>query len=125
MITLNGIALSDELLWSDEFEEKGIAQTIKTTLSGGVVVYSAKSNSRNITLESLSDQGWMIRDDVLQLQLIASQTNGVFTLSLRGVDYSVMFRHNEAPAFKATPVLHVASPSGGTYYTVSIKLLTV
>lgn len=124
-ITLNGITLSPELLWEDEFTENTISQTVKSTLSGGTVVYSGQRQSRNITLQSLPDQGWMTRDIIEQIQAIANVPSAVYTLSLRGVDYSVMFRHNEPPAFKAEPVSHIANPTDGTYYTAQIKLLTV
>lgn len=125
MITLDGIVLSSELLWSDEFANQNISQSVKHTLSGGTVVFSTKAQSKSITLQSLSDQGWIDRATVEQLQLISQVPNGVYTLNIRGVDYSVMFRHNEPPAFKADPVLHVANPDSDSYYTVEIRLITV
>lgn len=125
-ITLNGITLPDGLHWVDEYSSEKVVQNVKHTLDGGAVVfYGQRQRGIPITLESVGDQGWMTRSDVVQLAALADTAGGVYNLSLRGVTYSVMFRHNEPPAFKAEPLQHFATPSSEDYYTVSIRLIIV
>ena len=124
--TLNGVTLPLSLQWSDEFSSSQVSQTAKKTLDGNVVVYYGQlKNGRPITLESVSDGGWVQKSVVDQLQLIANTAGGVYTLSLRGVTYSVMFRHHEGVAFEARPVIPVNAPVSGDYYLVKICLMVV
>jgi len=124
--SLNGITLPDGLHWVDEFSSIKVAQTVKSTLSGDAVVfYGQRKTGLPITLQSQSDQGWLDRTTVQSIASIADVPGAVYTLSLRGVSYSVMFRHESPPAFKAEPVLHKATPVAGDYYTATINLMTV
>jgi hypothetical protein len=36
-----------------------------------------------------------------------------------------MFRHHEAPAFEARPLVNVANPQAGDFYLATLKFLTV
>lgn len=124
--TLNSITLPDGLYWLDEFESTKVTQNVKTTLSGDAVVfYGERKTGLPITLQSQSDQGWVDRTTVQSIATIADVPGAVYTLSLRGVNYSVMFRHEAPPAFKAWPVIHKATPESGDYYTILLNLMTV
>jgi hypothetical protein len=126
MITLDGIGLPAGLLWSDEWTASRVAQTVRRTLDGSVVVfYGQLQAGLPITLESEPDAGWLTRAQVEALALRAASPGGVFTLHLRGQSWTVMFRHQDAPAFEARPLVSLANPQAGDFYLATIKLMTV
>lgn len=126
MIILDGISLPVSLLWSDEWAAAAVAQTVRRTLDGSLVVfYGHISGGLPITLESESDAGWLTRSQVEAMALRAASPGGVYTLSLRGQTYQVMFRHHDAPAFDAKPLVSLANPQPGDFYLATIKLMTI
>ena len=126
MITLDGIALPAGLLWSDEFAVTRVAQTVRRTLDGSVVVFYGELRAGlPITLESEPDAGWLTRTQIEALALRASSPGGIYPLVLRGQTWTVMFRHQDAPAFEAKPLVSVANPQAGDFYIATLKLMTV
>jgi hypothetical protein len=126
MITLDGILLPAGLLWSDEFAVARVAQTVRRTLDGSVVVFYGELRAGlPITLSSEPDAGWLTRTQVEALALRAASPGGIYTLTIRGQTWRVMFRHQEAPAFEARPLVSVANPQPGDFYLATIKLMTV
>ncbi len=126
MITLDGIELPTGLLWSDEFASTRVTQTVRRTLDGSVVVFYGEMRAGlPITLESEPDAGWMTRSQVEALALRAASPGGVYTLALRNQTLSVMFRHHDAPAFDARPLVPLANPQPGDFYLATLKLMTV
>lgn len=126
MITLDGIELPTGLLWSDEFASTRVTQTVRRTLDGSVVVFYGEMRAGlPITLESEPDAGWMTRSQVEALALRAASPGGVYTLALRNQTLLVMFRHHDAPAFDARPLVPLANPQPGDFYLATLKLMTV
>ena len=125
-IVLNGLELPAAMLWPDEFAGQSVAQTSKRTLSGGLVVFhSPLTAGKSITLESSEKTGWIKRSVVLQIKALADVPGVVMTLTLRGENYNVMFRHDQGLAFEADPIFPFANPTADDYYIVSIRLITV
>ncbi|MDP2430973.1 MAG: hypothetical protein Q8O33_02980 [Pseudomonadota bacterium] len=126
MIRLDNVVLPDGLVWTDEFAAQAVAQTVRRTLDGSVVVfYGQNSGGLPITLESEPDAGWLTRTQVEALKLRADSPGGIFTLELRGQVFQVMFRHHEPPAFEAKPLVALAHPQPGDFYLATLKLMTV
>jgi len=126
MITLNGILLSAELQWTDEWTAQGVAQTVRRALDGSpVIFYAGLAMGRAITLESAADAGWLTRTQVEALAVLAESPGAIYPLLLRGQSHAVMFRHQEAPAFEARPLVPLANPQAGDFYLVTLKLMTV
>ena len=126
MIRLDTVALPDGLVWTDEFAAQAVAQTVRRTLDGSVVVfYGQHSGGLPITLESEPDAGWLTRTQVEALKLRADSPGGIFILELRGQVYQVMFRNQEPPAFEAKPLVALAHPQPGDFYLATLKLMTV
>lgn len=126
MIILDGIQLPTGLVWSDEFASAPVIQNMRRTLDGSMVVFfGAQHQGLPITLASLPDQGWLTRSQVTSLKLRADSPGGVYLLTLRGQNYSVMFRHQDAPAFEARPLVALANPQPGDFYLATLKLMTV
>lgn len=125
-IQLAAVQLPAAMMWPDEFTAQSVAQSAKRTLDGSlVVVYGGLQAGRNITLESGPDTGWLTKTQVDAIKLLADIPGGVYTLTLRSTNYQVMFRHDEAPAFEATPIWPFATPQAGDYYIARLKLMTV
>jgi hypothetical protein len=126
LISLDGITLPAGLLWSDEFAAAPVAQTVRRTLDGSMVVFfGAQRQGLPITLASQLDQGWLTRSQVEAVRLRADSPGGVYLLALRGQTRPVMFRHHEGPAFEATPLVLLANPGAGDFYLATLKLMTV
>ena len=126
MIVLDGIPLPVDLLWSDEWAASTVAQTVRRTLDGGLVVFYGELRAGlPITLESQPDAGWLTRTQVESIALRAASPGGLYTLNLRGQTWQVMFRHQDAPAFEARPLVSVANPQAGDFYLATLKLMTV
>lgn len=126
MITLDGITLPAGLLWSDEFAMPRVAQNMRRTLDGSMVVfYGEMRDGLPITLESEVDSGWFTRTQIEAIALRAASPGGVYALTLRNQTWSVMFRHQDAPAFEAKPLVSKTNPQPGDFYLATLKLMTV
>lgn len=126
MIILDGITLPAGLLWSDEFAVTRVAQNMRRTLDGSMVVfYGGLLSGLPITLESEVDAGWFTRTQIEALALRAASPGGVYVLALRNQTWTVMFRHQDAPAFDAKPLVNKATPQPGDFYLATLKLMTV
>ncbi len=126
MIRLDNVVLPDGLVWTDEFAAQAVAQTVRRTLDGSLVVfYGQTSGGLPITLESEPDAGWVTRAQVEAVKLLADSPGGVFILELRGQANQVMFRHQDPPAFEAKPLVSLANPQPGDFYLATLKLMTV
>ena len=126
MIVLDGLVLPDGLLWSDEFGASQVAQSVKRTLDGSVIVYYGQLRSGlPITLESEANSGWMTRALVEELSARAAGPGAIYSMSLRGQTRQVMFRHQDPPAFEARPLVARATPAPGDFYLATVKLMTL
>jgi hypothetical protein len=126
MITLDGISLPAGLYWTDEFAVTHVAQTVRRTLDGSMVVfYGELRGGLSITLESEPDAGWLTRTQVQAIALRAASPGGVYPLQLRGQSWLVMFRHQDPPAFEAKPLVSLANPQAGDFYLATLKFMTV
>ena len=125
MIQLDTIPLPNGLRWLDEFRTESVAQSVRRTLDGSLVVfYAGRRSGIPITLESEQDCGWFTREQIEAIALRAASPGGRFTLLLRDQIFTVMFRHHEAPAFEATPLINMANPKPTDFYLASLKLMT-
>ncbi len=126
MPTLNDIALPPGLVWVDEFEPATVAQSVRRTLSGGMVVYHAALQAgRPITLQSEADAGWATLATVQALAALAGVPGATYTLILRGTSYQVMFAHHTPPALAATPAVNIANPGPTHPYLLTLRLITI
>lgn len=125
-IYLSDVALRPGLVWKDRWGSQNVQQSTIRTLGGVPVFYHAALHSGNaVTLESLDDQGWQTYETVQKLYALAAVPGAQYLLDLGSVQFSVLFRHEDAPAFEATPLIQRTAPLPGDYFTVSLKLITV
>lgn len=126
-ITLNGITLHPDLRWQDEFDWYPVEQSVARTLTGAYIVsMGTRTNGRPITLSPEdSSSAWMHKSTVDSLRNLAVVPGQVMTLILRGVTYSVIFRHHESPALDAVPVVHYNDVQDPDWYQVTLKLMEI
>jgi len=126
VIIFDGIQLPAGLVWSDEWTASRVAQSVRRTLDGSVVVfYGQLQAGLPITLESEPDTGWLTRAQIEAIAMRAASPGGVYSLTLRGESRQVMFRHHEPPAFEARGLWPYANPQAGDFYLATLKLMTV
>lgn len=126
MNTLDTTPLPPGLVWTDEFDSSTVAQTTRRTLSGGLVIYHAELQAgRPITLQSEPDSGWATLATVQALIALAAVSGAIYTLTLRGVAYQVMFAHHNPPALQASPVFAIANPGPTHPHLITLRLITV
>lgn len=125
-IVLGGVQLGRGLVRSDAWNPQRTAQTVVRTLGGIPVLYHSELyGGEVITLASLEDQGFQTLETVQQLYGLASVSGAQYLLDLDSIQYSVVFRHEEPPAFSATPIIPRTTPQAGDYFRVELRLLTV
>ena len=123
------LPLDPDLYWVDENQYSPVEQSVDVGLTGALIVQvdgDPTRPGRPITLQPEDDfSAWMIRADLDQLNAWAAIADGVFTLTLRGVERSVMFRHQDKPAVDAKPVVHFSDVLSGDFYLVTLKFMEV
>lgn len=123
------VTLSDDLLWSDEFNWNPVEQASQRTITGGLVVSSAaRTGGRPITLEPQDDNSaWHSRATIEQLRNWSATAGRTLTLTMRGVNYSVAFRHQDGTAVEARPVVHFAQADVGStdWFHLTLRLMQV
>lgn len=125
-IVLDTITLSPHMLWVDEFEYQDVLQSNNRTLGGRQIVFSQTLvGGRPITLEAQEDQGWLTRTQVDQVKTLSSVSGASYSLTIGAQNFTVMFRHEEPPAFLARPLVFRVDAPGTDYFTAVIKLFTI
>jgi hypothetical protein len=128
MVTLNGVALGtldSDVVWTDRYASAGIEQLVKRTLGGLAVVLTGQlQGGLPITLQGLSDQGWLTKAQADALLAMAATPGAVYTLDFGGSQLQVMFDHTSGPAVSLTPQVYRTTQLTADYFTGQIKLLT-
>jgi hypothetical protein len=125
----NGIVhvdFSDDLSWTDEYEWHPISQTAQRTITGALIVSSSSLiGGRPITLEPDEQGPWLSRAQVDALRNLAAAPGQELTLTLRGQNHNVIFRHQDtsAAAVDAKPVIPFNAPIDTDYYKVTLRLM--
>lgn len=120
------LTLPDGLDWTDEHSWSPVVQEANHTLSGALVVETAeKLAGRPITLESAEDRAWLPFSTVQTLRAWAAIPGAEMTLTLRGQARQVVFRHQDAPAVEAWPILFKAIYQTDDWWRVNLKFMEV
>lgn len=130
MITLTfnttTITLPADLKWRDEFTWRPVSQSVEYSIAGAAIVQSAsRTAGRPITLEGGQNFAVITRATLDVLNAWANVPGREMTLNIRGVDRTVIFRHDDAPAIDAEMILYHAQPSDDDLYRLIIKFMEV
>lgn len=127
---LDTITLPDSLVWTNEFASNDqVGQTQDRTLSGALYLQTATQHyGRPITLEGGPDGGWITRATAKALRALEANPDGKYTLTgLPGghPSQTVVFDRSNGPAFESRMVMRFSDPDDATWYTCTLRLLTV
>lgn len=126
MTTLETIELPG-LVWADEFDWSGVVCEAAAGVNGNLIEQEAAlSGGRPVTLQGDAETGWLQRSDLLALQALSGVPYATYTLNYNGADYTVRWRHEDAPVIAATPIVGRENAAAGDYYhNITLKLITV
>jgi len=125
-IILGGTTLNPNMVWIERYAYSPVVQDVQMTLGGNPVIYSQELQAAApITLVALADQGWLTKAMADAVQISANQAGAQFSLTIGAENFTVMFRHHDAPAVSLQPLITRAVPLTGDYFVGEIKLMTV
>ena len=131
MITLSDnvttVELPEGLHWNDEHNWQAVGSSFTRGLTGKPIIQTqAATKGRPITLVPYSDQAaWWTRAELNALQTWLNTPDKKLTLVFMGTSFSVMFRHYDAPAVEAKPVMFYSDPNDSNYIQPTFKFVTV
>lgn len=119
--------LHADLYWSDENNWHPVEQTVQRTITGAVIVsVGSRVKGRSITLlPQDQESAWMSRATLEALRNLAAVPGKTLTLTLRGIAYSVIFRHHDGQAVEATPIVHYSDVDAGDWYSVTLRFMEI
>ncbi len=123
---LDAVEIPDTLQWVDEYEYSEIGQTVGRSVTGAIVVQEqSKTYGREITLAGGPDGGWITRATLDLLKAIEA-TGAAAVLSYHdGRTFNVVFNRQAGPPIEAQQVMRFAYPDAETWYTLTLRFLTV
>ena len=136
MSTIDGIAIPDDIQWTDEFTSWKVGQVFRTSLNGALIVHeSSLQAGRPITLESGQDASGfygVVTLDVLRA-LQASEEAGddqPFDVVLPDHNsgtrtFSCVWRRDSSEAITARAKRFVAPYADDDYFAVTLRLIQV
>ncbi len=126
--TSTTVTLNPDLYWSDENNWHPVQQSVERTITGAQIVQVAgMTKGRPITLEPVDDESaWMTLAQVTALRNWAAAPGKTMTLTLRGVERDVIFRHQDG-GFEARPVIQYRDGHelATDFYRCTIRLMEV
>jgi hypothetical protein len=120
------LELDPDLFWDDEFTWQAVEQSSERSITGAWVVdVGERIAGRPITLRPEDDRsGWITRATMSQLQAWAAVPGQSLTLTLRGIAYRVIFRHEDR-AIDAEPRVHYADPQPTDWLLATLRFITI
>ncbi|HSX84063.1 MAG TPA: hypothetical protein VLE50_01595 [Cellvibrio sp.] len=121
---LGGIEITDNFIWSDEFDYNQVEQAQERSLTGGMIIqHGVKHFGRPITL----GESWLPRFIVDALFALEATTAPMLLGLPDGRSFSVVFDRSRGIAIDAKPVdgYVLAANDPNWQYKVTVRLLTV
>lgn len=116
------VPLPAVLAWTDE-DWSPVAQSDARTITGALVLQVAlRVGGRPITLQTVGDGALLTYATLAQLRAWAAVPGQALTLTLRGVDYPVLLRHQDK-AIESTPWSPYEDVQAGDYYSATLRFM--
>ncbi len=120
------ITLPADTLWRDELDWSPVEQSAEYLLAGSLdIQMGVRLTGRPITLGGDESASWLSRGAILDLKVWAAVAGKQMTLSYHGRSFVVIFRHQDAPALEAKPVIEQVPPADEDWYWFTLKLMEV
>lgn len=122
---LNGIPLP-LLKFENELSRSAVVAQTERAKAGNLLLYAGTARNLPIDLSGDSDGAWMERSDLLELKALADIPNAVYPMEYNGENYTVRFRHEDAPVIEAEPLkLYGNPPETAKYRNIRIRLTEI
>lgn len=123
------IVLPPDLLWSDEFAWSPVSQGTERSVTGALLIdVSTRQDGMPITLTGTERHAWMQRPEVQALRAWIALPEQVFTLTINGQAFAVLFDHGTdetSRAFVVSPLIDFCDPQDSHYYcSVTLRFIT-
>ena len=123
------IVLPPDLLWSDEFAWSPVSQGTERSVTGALLIdVSTRQDGMPITLTGTERHAWMQRPEVQALRAWLALPGQVFTLTINGQAFTVLFDHGTdetSRAFVVSPLIDFSDPQPQDYYcSVTLRFIT-
>ena len=124
MITLDGLDLTADLLWIDEYTWNGIAQQEDIMIDGSVVVQASQQQTgRLVSLVGGDTFGYVKKSVVDSLKVLAEDPGRQMTLTLNdGRTFNVVFTGDR---YTANTAADHNNPSAEYLYIISLFLMVL
>lgn len=128
-VSIGSVTLTDTsslIQWPDRFTYSNIAQLHQRTLSGKLVTFEQTLiEGRPITLQAVSDQGWLTKSLVDALQVLALTPGGIYTFTYDTEVHQVIFDHSSGPALDIQLIVARPNVAEEDFMLGTIHLITV
>ena len=123
------IVLPPDLLWSDEFAWSPVSQSTERSVTGALLVdVSTRHGGMPITLTGTERHAWLLRPEVQALRAWLALPEQVFTLTINGQAFTVLFDHGTdevSRAFVVAQLVDYSDPAPQDYYcSVTLRFIT-
>ncbi len=120
------IILPPDTLWRDETDWSPVQQSVEHSVTGALLVDAATMLAgRPITLGGDETASWLARATILTLLAWAAVAGQTLTLNYHGRLFTVLWRHQEAPALETSAVIEQVPPADADWYYFTLKLMAV
>ncbi len=125
------ISLTEDLLRTDEHGWSPVRQSITPTLTGAIWIdVSVTQAGEPITLAGGRDgdgfpYGIITRSQFAQLRAMADAAGQTYTLTLQGIAYQVVWRHEDAPALDGQDLIDYADPTPEDWVIPTLKFTRI
>lgn len=128
-VSIGSVTLTETsslIQWPDRFSFSSVGQIHQRTLGGKMVTFERNLiEGRPITLQAVSDQGWLTKKQVDDLRVLSFAPGGVYTLTYDTETHQVLFDHSSGPAVDFEMIVARPNAADGDYMLGTIHLLTV
>lgn len=125
-ITLDGISLPEDLLWSDEYLWSPVKQSVQLSLNGkSIIQEAAQTQGRPVTLEGDQESAWVTKATLEQLRAAEATPDYDMTLDYHGTSLTVRFSRVNGNPIEARQIVGFANPQNDDVYSLRLRLFTV
>ena len=126
-ITLDAIALPEDLIWDDEYSWSPVKQSIEKSLTGALIIQEASQiKGRKITLKGGEAYAWIDKATLDLLRVKLNTANLTMTLTHNATAYQVMFdRSANGGGVSARGIYEVSDPDAQHIYSVVLNFIEV
>ena len=126
MITLGGIALSNDMYLESAHGWTGVAASVERSLGGNLIIWENEiEGGESFDLVCKENMGWIPYSTLVQVKALASVAGATYTLIYRTETFTVRFRNDDVPVLDMAPIIprKELTDDPYSYFFGRIKLL--